>query len=90
MQNKEAQKLIDLLDAMDDGIVVINQDYTIEHMNSAVAKIIGEGKGQKCYQVITGNDEMCPDCGLMEVIEQGKTIKRDYYIRRLDKTFSLK
>ena len=90
MQNKEEQKLIDLLDAMDDGIVVINQDYTIELMNNAVAKIIGEGKGQKCYQVITGNDEMCPDCGLMEVIEQGKTIKRDYYIKRLDKTFSLK
>ncbi|UCH19738.1 MAG: PAS domain-containing protein [Deltaproteobacteria bacterium] len=90
MQNKEAQKLIDLLDAIEDGVVVINSDYTIEHMNIAVVNILGEGKGQKCYQVINRLDEVCPDCKLTEVIEQGKTVNRDYYIRRLDKTFALK
>ena len=90
MQNTEAQRLIDLLDAMADGIVVINPDYTIELMNTAVVQILGEGKGQKCYQVINSLDEICPDCKLTEVLEQGKTIKRDYYIRKLDKTFALK
>jgi PAS domain S-box-containing protein len=90
MQNKEAQRLIDLLDVIADGIVVINHDYTIELMNSAVVQILGEGKGQKCYQVINSLEEICPDCKLTEVIEQGKTVKRDYYIRKLDKTFALK
>jgi two-component system NtrC family sensor kinase len=75
---------------MEDGIVVINPDYIIEMMNGVAIKILGEGKGQKCYQIINRLDEICPDCKLAEIIKQGKTVKRDYYIRRLDKTFILK
>jgi PAS domain S-box-containing protein len=89
MSNK-TQRLIDILDALADGIVVINPDYTIELMNTAVVQIFGESKGQKCYQVINSLNEICPDCKLSEVIAQGKTVKRDYYFRKLDKTFALK
>ena len=90
MANKTTQRAVDVLDALEDGIVVIGQDYMIELMNTVAVKILGEGKGQKCYQLVNSLDAVCPDCKMADVIEQNKSIKRDYYIRRLDKNFVLK
>ena len=87
--NDKIQRLIDILDAMEDGIVVINRDYTIELMNKPMVEIFGEGQGQKCHHIINALDNICPNCKLAEVIERGKTVKRDYYIPKLDKTFAL-
>ncbi len=90
MMNNKIQRLINILDAMEDGIVVINRDYTIELMNRPMVEIFGEDERQKCHHFINSLDKICPDCMLAEVIEQGKTIIRDYYIPKLDKTFALK
>ena len=90
MMNNKSQRLIDILDAMEDGIVVINRDYTIELMNRPMVEIFGEDERQKCHHFINSLDKICPDCMLAEVIEQGKTVIRDYYIPKLDKTFALK
>jgi PAS domain S-box-containing protein len=90
MMNNKSQRLIDILDAMEEGIVVINRDYTIELMNRPMVEIFGEDERQKCHHFINSLDKICPDCMLAEVIEQGKTVTRDYYIPKLDKTFALK
>jgi PAS domain S-box-containing protein len=72
------------------GKIVINRDYTIELMNRPMVEIFGEGEGKKCHHIINSLDKICPDCKLAEVIEHGKTVIRDYYIPKLDKTFALK
>ncbi|MGD2271272.1 MAG: ATP-binding protein [Desulfobacterales bacterium] len=88
--NQKLQRLLSIQNFIDEGILLINRDYTIALANKALVKIFGEVKGQKCYQFITSLDKICPDCKLTEVIEQGHTVKRDYYFRRLDQTFTLK
>jgi len=55
-------EMTDLLDALEDGIYVINNDYIVEFMNKAMVKVFGNGTGKKCHQVINRSDEICSWC----------------------------
>ena len=43
MTNKESQRLISILDGIEEGIYVIDTDYTLELMNKAMVRDFGEG-----------------------------------------------
>ena len=88
MTGKETERLISILEAMEDGIYVIKSDYTIEFMNYVMVKDFGEGTGKKCYQVISHRDEICPWCRAGEVFA-GETIHRELDIPINDKTYDL-
>ncbi|MEW5908411.1 MAG: ATP-binding protein [Thermodesulfobacteriota bacterium] len=90
MEDQDPGIFMDMLNVLDDGIVVISSNYLIELMNSAAETILGDGKGRRCYEVVASLDTVCPGCKMAEVIEEGKTLKRDYFIRKLGKNFSLK
>ena len=88
MTNIERHRLISILDAIEEGIYVIDNDYTLELMNKAMVRDFGEGVGKKCYGVINKLDEICPWCRAKEVFE-GKTIQWEHSISGLDKTYDL-
>jgi two-component system NtrC family sensor kinase len=59
----ENRGLTAILDAMEDGMYIISQDYTIDFMNKSMVRDFGRmGIGEKCYQVINRSDEICPQC----------------------------
>ncbi len=87
--DEKAQKLTAILDSIEDGVFVINQDYTIEIMNTAMVRIFGEGVGKKCYQVIFHQDKICPWCMAEEVCAQGKTRQFEKHLKNFDKTYSI-
>ncbi len=81
-------KLLDALDALEDGIYIINEDYTVEYMNKFMKELFGDGVYKKCYQVI-GNEKPCKWCNYTEVFGKGETRHNEVYIESVDKTFSL-
>jgi len=88
MTDKESQRLNSILEAMEDGIYVIKDDYTIEFMNHVMVKDFGEGTGRKCYQVIGHRDEVCPWCRADEVFA-GETTHWELALPISDKTYDL-
>jgi two-component system NtrC family sensor kinase len=75
-----------ILEAFEDGIYVINQDFIIEYMNSTMIAEFGDGIGKKCHELINQTAEKCPWCRSGEVFE-GKKISREIYIPPVGKTY---
>ncbi len=88
MKDKEIDKITSIFDAMDDGIYIIGDDYTMEFMNRTMIRDFGEGTGKKCYQVINQLDDICPWCRAKEVFG-GETLHWEHYIPHVDKTYDL-
>jgi len=86
MTNKKSQRLISILDAIEDGIYIIDADYTLEFMNKAMVRDFGEGVGKKCHQVINNSDEICPWCRAKEVLN-GETIRWEQHVPAIDKSY---
>jgi two-component system NtrC family sensor kinase len=88
MMDDERKRLTSIFDSMVDGVYIIDSDLDVEYMNEVMIKDFGESLGRKCYQVIQRKDEVCPWCKVREVFE-GKNVRREQYIERLDRTFDL-
>jgi two-component system NtrC family sensor kinase len=86
----ENRGLTAILDAMEDGMYIISQDYTIDFMNKSMVRDFGRmGIGEKCYQVINRSDEICPQCQAVEVFERGETLRWEKYVPHLKKTYEI-
>ncbi len=81
--------MTDILDTLEDGIYVINNDYTVEFMNKAMVKVFGHGTGKKCHQVINRSDEICPWCKADDVFEKGETSHEEVHLAAIGKTYDL-
>lgn len=85
---KQSRRLISVLDAIKDGIYIIDADYNLEFMNKAMVRDFGEGTGEKCYRIINRIDEICPWCRAGQVFK-GETIHWEQHVRNVDKTYDL-
>ena len=85
--SKSKPMLTAILDALNDSIYVISEDFTLEFMNRGMIEMFGDGVGKKCYQVINNSDVICPWCRSDEIFE-GKSLDRELYVPKVDKTFS--
>ena len=83
------QTLIPIFEAMEDGVYIIRQDFTLEFMNSAMVSVFGDGRGKKCYQTMNNRDEICPWCEAADIFEKGKTLRRELYISNVDRTYGI-
>jgi len=77
-----------ILEAFEDGIYVMNQDFIIEYMNEAMIADFGNGIGKKCHQVLNQTEDKCPWCQSNEVFA-GKSIRREIHVPLVDKTYYL-
>ena len=80
-------QLINILNAMEDGIYIVRNDYTIEFMNRAMIERFGDGTGKKCHEVIGDNDATCPWCRAREVFEEGETVHSEVYLKTIDRFY---
>ncbi|MBK5100098.1 MAG: PAS domain S-box protein [Desulfobacteraceae bacterium] len=86
--DKQIQGLAPILEALEDGVYIIRDDYTIEFMNQVMVEDFGEGTGKKCFEVIGGCHEICPWCKANEVFE-GKTLRYELYVPTVKKSYNL-
>jgi PAS domain S-box-containing protein len=80
--------------SLDDVMLIIDRDYTIENINEKGLKLLGKSKeeviGKRCYQVISGADSPIEECPCMKSMETKKVESLDWYDRRFGKYFSIK
>ena len=87
MDNK-IKMTIAILEAFDDGIYVINQDFIVEYMNRSMIADFGAGVGKKCHEVLNQTEGKCSWCRSNEVFA-GNKINREVYVPLVDKTYYL-
>lgn len=77
-----------ILDAFDDGIYVMNQEFVVEYMNRSMIADFGDGVGKKCHQVLNQSRQRCPWCRSDEIFA-GNKIGREVYVPLVGKTYFL-
>ena len=66
----ERDRLVGMLNAMDEGVALIGLDRKIRFMNPSMVRQLGDGTGLYCYQHLHHFDEPCSDiCKLPRVLE---------------------
>ncbi len=88
MMEDEQKRLYAIFEAMEDGIYVSKDDYTVQFMNNSMVQDFGQGVGKLCYQLINGRDEICPWCKSKSVFE-GETVHWEKHIRGTGKTYDV-
>ena len=86
--NKRLDMITAILEAIEDGIYVMNRDLIVEYMNSAMIADFGDGTGKKCHSLLNQAEDKCAWCQADEVFK-GKTVRREVYVPTVDKTFYL-
>jgi PAS domain S-box-containing protein len=89
MSNKESQRFTAVLEALDGGIYIISQDYTVEYMNRAMVRDFGSGIGKKCHRVINKSDKKCPWCRAEEIFKKGETLRYERHVPSSGKMYDL-
>ncbi|MDX2453032.1 PAS domain S-box protein [Desulfosarcina sp.] len=89
MDVTQAHGLTGVLDAMADGIYIVNDDYVVEFMNKAMIRVFGDGVGKKCHEVINHTAAPCPWCRAPEVFENRRNTHEEVYVPMVDKTYDL-
>ncbi|HXZ95307.1 MAG TPA: ATP-binding protein [Dehalococcoidia bacterium] len=84
----ERDKLLRVLETMEDGVVIIGPDYRVRFENPSMSKEFGEGIGSYCYAYLHNRDEPCGDtCQLKAVL--GGANKRWEYTLSDDRTYEI-
>jgi signal transduction histidine kinase len=74
----ERDKLLGILERMEDGVLVIGPDYRIRFINPSMVREFGEGTGSYCYEYLNMSAELCDRiCRFSDVIG-GKTERWEY------------
>ncbi|MBF0317675.1 MAG: GAF domain-containing protein [Nitrospirae bacterium] len=83
----ERDKLNEIMDAIEDGIYIINSDCDIEFANKVILMLFGEVNGRKCYEYLHDEAAQCPWCVMNKVLS-GERITLEWYCPKNHKTYS--
>ena len=79
----------DMLEAVTEnigaGLTVISEDYRILWANKFLKQINGDCEGKICYSTFNRLGNICPDCGVKKVFENGLPIDMHEYSTKDDK-----
>ena len=89
MPKQPSLDLMDMLNAMEDGVYIINSDYTVEFMNRAMVDLFGDGTGKKCHEVVNKSPGLCPWCQASEVFGGGEIIHSETHVPCVDRSFRI-
>ena len=74
----ERDKLKDIMELMDDGVMITGPNYKIRFLNNSMMKKFGEGQGMFCYHYLYKAEKPCEEiCRLNEVIS-GSVVRWKY------------
>ncbi len=85
---RERDNFIRILEAMEDGVCIINQQYDIIYLNLALETQFGPPEGRKCYEYFNDRKGTCPWCRKQDVIA-GRTVRWEWHSLKNQKTYDL-
>ncbi|MCF8070089.1 MAG: hypothetical protein K9L30_16020 [Desulfobacterales bacterium] len=68
MLRSERSKLETVLDAMGEGMYIVNSDYRIEHQNAFLENVYGKDLSPFCHKKYNRSDDPCQYCHIQDVI----------------------
>ena len=84
----ERDNLFAILEAMKDGVFIVNEQYIVEYINPELENDFGPLEGRKCYQYFHDKEEPCPWCKIGEVMA-GKTVRWECSFPKNQKTYDI-
>ena len=84
----ERDNFINILDSMEDGVYIVDQNHDIQYVNPVLKKDFGPYEGRKCYEYFHDRKEICPWCKSGEVFA-GKTVRWEWYSFKNQRTYDL-
>jgi len=72
--NYNLQQYLDVIDKINIGLFVVDDDYHVRYMNNTMIKWFGNQKGKICYSAVAKLDTPCPYCKLKNVILDNKKV----------------
>ncbi len=81
---RHSSKLEAILNSMNDGLTILNQDLTIVFANRVQEQLFPDSRlpGGKCYQIYFHQDKPCRNCPALETIRTAKPLRGEFQIRR--------
>jgi PAS domain S-box-containing protein len=70
--SRERKMLETVTSNVNAALVVISKDYRILWANKVIKGFLGEIEGKPCYSVLTRQNNICPNCGMKEIVETGR------------------
>ena len=69
----ERNKLQSVIDALADGLSIMDRDYNIIYQNEPSKIIWGEHLEEKCYRVYEDREKICEGCPVEKAFKDGKS-----------------
>ena len=86
--NLERDRLLNILNAMENGVYIVNAGYEIEYVNPVIEREFGRVDGRRCYEYFHDREGVCPWCSLSHVFA-GRTVRWEWYSHKVGKTYDL-
>ncbi|MDO8491935.1 MAG: ATP-binding protein [Dehalococcoidia bacterium] len=74
----ERDKLLSILNNMEDGVFIVGPDYRIRLMNPAMEREFGHGIGSRCFECFHHLDQPCPGMCKLTSVTSGETERWEY------------
>ena len=74
----ERDKLLGILERMQDGVLIVGPDYRIRYMNASMIRDFGGGVGSYCYKCLHGLDELCRQSCKLPIVLRGEIQRWEY------------
>jgi signal transduction histidine kinase len=74
----ERDKLLGILERMEDEVLIVGPDYRIRFMNPSMVREFGDGTGSYCYEYLHNLDEPCDQICKIKNVIGGATGRREY------------
>jgi PAS domain S-box-containing protein len=84
----ERSRLRSILDALPDGVYIVNQQFDVEYTNPVIEKEFGPVGDRKCYTYFHDRDEVCEWCK-NPVVFKGMSVQWEWYSSRTGRTYEV-
>ena len=74
----ERERLTHVLQAIPDGVYIVDQQHNIEYVNPVIEKTFGPVKRKKCFQYLHNRTKPCVDCTSKKVFA-GESLQRNWH-----------
>lgn len=85
---RERDNLTKILDAMEDGVYIVDRNYEIQYVNPSLIEDFGAVEGRKCYEYFHGCKEVCSWCKYDHILA-GESVRWEWHSVKNGKTYDL-
>ncbi len=87
-RENERERLNNILQAIPDGVYIVDSQHTINYVNPVIEKEFGPVDGRKCFEYLHNHTKPCNDCQ-KEKVFSGNSVKRQWNSANTNKHYDI-